>query len=192
MKTGQGVQEFPSEATSFKKPLACRVSGVSLDKRFNDLVVEHHRAVSAYARALCADRHLAEDAVQETFLRAWRYLDTHRSSGSFEGWLLTICRRCVIDLVRLDKRQVCPVDLPVSSELPDASADVLDLIGELPLAQREVLVLCGWLGYEYQDAAVLLGVPVGTVRSRLHRARVALGEIINAVDQMDQAESAWA
>lgn len=151
---------------------------MSLETQFDQLVRDHHRAVSTYARALCNDRTLAEDAVQETFLRAWRYLDSFRSTGSFEGWLLTICRRCVIDLARRDQSNVRPIDIAGSHTNPDHSSDIFDLIAELPLAQREVLVVCGWLGYDYHDAATLLGVPVGTVRSRLHRARSALAEII--------------
>ena len=160
------------------------------DDRFDDLVRAHHRAVSAYARALTADRHLAEDAVQETFLRAWRYLDSYRSSGSFEGWLLTICRRCVIDLAQREQRH--PVaeaaradEAPrsVPHQAPDHSGDVLDLVAGLPLPQREVLVLCGWLGYDYEEAATLLEVPVGTVRSRLHRARAALDESLRSADE---------
>ena len=151
------------------------------EEAFDQLVRAHHRAVSAYARALCSDRHLAEDAVQETFLRAWRYQDSYRSTGSFEGWLLTICRRCLIDLAQREQRQPQSAGLGQSVDEadysptpPDDSGDVFDLIAGLPLAQREVLVVCGWLGYEYEEAAVLLDIPIGTVRSRLHRARAAL------------------
>lgn len=151
---------------------------MSLETQFDQLVRDHHRAVSTYARALCNDRTLAEDAVQETFLRAWRYLDSFRSTGSFEGWLLTICRRCVIDLARRDQSNVRPIDIDGLHANPDHSSDIFELIAGLPLAQREVLVVCGWLGYDYHDAATLLGVPVGTVRSRLHRARLALAEVI--------------
>lgn len=159
------------------------------DDHFDELVRAHHRAVSAYARALCRDRDLAEDAVQETFLRAWRFLDSYRSSGSFEGWLLTICRRCVIDLAQREQRQPTAETLthPTAAggpalAAPDHSGDVFDLIADLPLPQREVLVVCGWLGYEYEEAAVLLDIPVGTVRSRLHRARAALDTLLHAHD----------
>jgi DNA-directed RNA polymerase specialized sigma24 family protein len=65
---------------------------------------------------------------------------------------------------------------------PDHSIDLFDLIADLPLAQREVLVVCGWLGYDYSDAATLLEVPVGTVRSRLHRARSPLAGVLALAD----------
>jgi RNA polymerase sigma-70 factor (ECF subfamily) len=164
-------------------------ASVSSEAAFDELVRAHHRAVSAYARALCSDRHLAEDAVQETFLRAWRYQDSYRSTGSFEGWLLTICRRCVIDLAQREQRQ--PVgdamghpdgELHHAPTAADHSGDIFDLIASLPLPQREVLVVCGWLGYEYEEAALLLDIPVGTVRSRLHRARAALDAQLRAED----------
>lgn len=158
---------------------------------FDEIVATHHAAVTAYARALCSDRTVADDAVQETFFRAWRYLDTYRSSGSFEGWLLAICRRCVIDLAERDTRHRGLADhrhrAPEQPEQPDHRADIIDLVAGLPLPQREVLVLCGWLGYDYADAAAILGVPVGTVRSRLHRARQALAGLLDQGDHRDQA-----
>lgn len=154
---------------------------------FELLVETHHRAVSAYARALCSDRTVAEDAVQETFLRAWRYLDTYRASGSFEGWLLSICRRCVIDLAQLETRLAAIPQPMMSAAQPDHSSDLFDLLAELPLPQREVLVLCALFGYEYEDAALILDVPVGTVRSRLHRARAAIATLL--VDSEPRSEA---
>ena len=148
------------------------------DRQFDELIRTHAGAVSAYARALASDRWTAEDAVQETFLRAWKYLDSYRGSGSFEGWLLRICRNCLIDLAARGTPEPVAV-LPDRSEAPDTSADVFDLVRRLPIEQREVVVLCGLLGYEYQDVAGLLELPIGTVRSRLHRARAALSGILD-------------
>jgi RNA polymerase sigma-70 factor (ECF subfamily) len=145
------------------------------ERRFEHLVREHHSAVSAYARAMTGDTTLAEDAVQETFLRAWRYLDSFRGEGSFEGWLIRICRRCVIDLARAEQRQAQLVDVP-SPEIHDhgSTLEVSSRVAALPKEQREVLVLCGVLGYDYETAAAVLDLPVGTVRSRLSRARQRL------------------
>jgi RNA polymerase sigma-70 factor (ECF subfamily) len=149
---------------------------------FDDLVRRHAGAVTAYARALTRDRWAAEEAVQETFLRAWRYLDSFDRRGSFEGWLLRICRNCVIDLAhrRTAEHPVCDVvEIPVP---PDGRSEVHDLLDRLPLPQREVLVLCGVFGYDYESAAQILDVPVGTVRSRLHRARAGLAALIDDRD----------
>ena len=153
------------------------------ERDFDALVRRHAGAVGAYARALARNRWDAEEAVQETFLRAWRYRSTFDRRGSFEGWLLRICRNCLIDLAdRRPAGELLVGDLePLGSDRahPDDGAstaltELLDLIGHLPPAQREVLVLCGLLGYDYEGAAEVLEVPVGTIRSRLHRARSAL------------------
>ena len=148
-------------------------------RQFDRLVAAHAGAVTAYARAVASDRWTAEDAVQETFLRAWKYLDSFRGQGSFEGWLIRICRNCIIDLVT--KRP-----LPIDEELPDhpspadTSNDVYDLVERLPVEHREVVALCGLLGFDYASTAEILGVPVGTVRSRLHRARAILERQLGA------------
>ena len=136
---------------------------------------------------------MAEDATQETFLRAWRYLDSFRGTGSREGWLLRICRNSVYDLeakerrgVPADRADVIRLDRPgpaAAIAAPDADpglfeSDVVELINQLPVDHREILVLCGVLGYSYEDAAAVLDVPVGTVRSRLSRARQGLETLL--------------
>ncbi len=147
--------------------------------------------MTAYAHALSDDRGLAEDAVQETFLRAWKYQDSFRGTGSYEGWLLRICRNAVIDLAtgRTSERiDTVPLD-PDTDTLatlhrqghgaPVGTVELDDVVAGLPVAQREVLVLCAVLGYDYESAAALLGIPVGTVRSRLSRARTAVAAALD-------------
>lgn len=158
------------------------------DRRFEELVRANHRAVSTYAQSMASTPSIAEDAIQETFLRAWRYLDTFRGDGSFEGWLIRICRRCVFDLEARERRSAGPCgSVPLDddagagpSELPDHRSETLVLLGALPPDQREVIVLCGVLGYGYEAAAAVLDIPIGTVRSRLHRARSALSQALGA------------
>jgi RNA polymerase sigma factor (sigma-70 family) len=151
------------------------------ERRFDELVHEHARAVTAYARAVAPDRWTAEDAVQETFLRAWKYLDSYRADGGFDGWLIRICRNCLIDLAARESCEPCD-DLPHIAEQPDTSHEIFDLLGRLPIAQREVVALCSLLGYDYRAAGELLQIPIGTVRSRLHRARAAIATWIEHPD----------
>ena len=145
------------------------------DRRFAQLLNRHVAVVASYARAMAPDPWTAEDAVQETLLRAWKYRDTFLASGSFEGWLIRICRNCLVHVAARG-----PVEL--RSELPelpdtgDSHVELYDLLHRLPIHQREVLVLCGMLGYDYAGAAELLGLPIGTIASRVHRARKALAE----------------
>ncbi len=149
------------------------------EQEFDDLVRRHAGAVTAYARAITRDRWEAEEAVQETFLRAWKYLDSFDRRGSFEGWLIRICRNCVVDLAARAARREHPVpEVSDRAVSPDRRGEVHDLLRRLPLPQREVLLLCGVLGYDYDAAAAILDVPVGTVRSRLHRARGGLAALL--------------
>jgi RNA polymerase sigma-70 factor (ECF subfamily) len=162
---------------------------MALERRFEALVRQHHPAVTAYAKARANNSALAEDAVQETFLRAWRYLDSFRGEGSFEGWLIRICRRCIIDLERSERRQSQPVDMPCTeADTGGSTTEVTDIMATLPMEHREVLVLCGVLGYDYESAAAVLDIPVGTVRSRLSRARHRMaGELGHSVGESESA-----
>ena len=152
------------------------------DRRFEQLVRTHQQAVRAYARSMASTPANADDAVQETFLRAWRYLDSFRGDGSFEGWLIRICRRCVIDVEARERRSA---DASAAAGAawhqatgPDEQGETLALVAGLPPEQREVVVLCGVLGYDYESAAAVLDIPIGTVRSRLHRGRAALAQAL--------------
>ena len=145
------------------------------DRRFAQVARDHTGAVAAYARAVAPDRWTADDAVQETFLRAWKYRDSFRSTGSLEGWLIRICRNCLIDFAAKNVAQPVP-EVPDRLENPDGLHELYDLLARLPVHQREVVALCALLGFDYAGAAELLEIPVGTVRSRLHRARAAIAE----------------
>jgi len=156
------------------------------DRHFAQLAREHAGAVAAYARAVSPDRWTAEDVVQETFLRAWKYRDSFRATGSFEGWLIRICRNCLTDYAAR------PVDrpmanLPESGEYFDGVLELQDVIARLPEPQREVIALCALLGYDYATAAEVLEVPIGTVRSRLHRARATIAQHMDGVEREETA-----
>jgi RNA polymerase sigma-70 factor, ECF subfamily len=155
---------------------------VITDRRFAQLLSDHAGAVAAYARAVAPDRWTADDAVQETFLRAWKYRDSFRASGSFEGWLIRICRNCLIDLAARDVEQPVP-EVPDLLEISDGLSELHDLLARLPMHQREVVALCALLGFDYAGAAELLDIPIGTVRSRLHRARLAIAEQLDGSNQ---------
>ncbi len=154
------------------------------DRRFEQLVRAHQHAVRAYARSMASTPANADDAVQETFLRAWRYLDSFRGDGSFEGWLIRICRRCVIDVETRERRSADASAAAAAeaasheAEGPDERGETMALVAGLPPDQREVVVLCGVLGYDYESAAAVLDIPIGTVRSRLHRGRAALAQAL--------------
>lgn len=149
------------------------------EAHFDAVMREHLGAVSAYARSATSRRHLAEEAVQETFIRAWRYWPTFRQESSVLSWLITICRRVIIDLVQKDTdTDQLPIDVVDRNDDFETTA-LHELVSHLPLPQREVVVLCAFLGFDYESAASTLNIPIGTVRSRLARAREFLGTELN-------------
>ncbi|MEY3656638.1 MAG: hypothetical protein RL114_996 [Actinomycetota bacterium] len=142
---------------------------------------ENISGVNAFALSITSNPHVAEEAVQETFIRAWRYWPTFRNESTVMSWLITICRRVVIDMA---KKQRVHEQLPENViEIRDhfASTAIYDLVRSLPLPQREVVVLCAILGFDYESAAQSLEIPIGTVRSRLARAREQLGQQLDNV-----------
>ena len=151
------------------------------DERFEKLVKEHHRSVFAYARSMTQSVNLAEEATQDTFVKAWKHLDSFRGDGSFEGWLLRICRHCVFDISKRENSGVV-VSLEPPVTVPDHQSDLWAMIDTLSVDDREILVVCGVLGYDYESAATLLDVPIGTVRSRLSRARARLSDVMEKAE----------
>lgn len=147
---------------------------------------EHARALWSYALTLTSGDHgHAEDVVQETLLRAWRnpkVLD--QSRGSARGWLMKVARNIAIDQWRA--RQVRPEF--ATEELPEGGVDTTDevvqswlvteALARLSFAHREVLVECYYGGRSTSQAAERIGVPEGTVKSRLHYALAALRLIL--------------
>lgn len=145
-------------------------------------------ATEAFIRAaqqpvvdLC--RHLgdpdnAEDLAQEVFVRALRSLPQFRNDGSARAWLMRIARNTCADAVRSKTRwrkRLSPAELPEIS-VPDRTGYVDNdlLLQQLSPNRREVMVLTQLAGLSYTDAADLLGVPIGTIRSRVARARADL------------------
>lgn len=142
--------------------------------QFDEAVRLNMSALIAYARSVTHNSWTADEAVQETLIRAWRYWPTFRHDSQVLTWLITICRRVVIDIASrtVAHEQIAEEVLAI----PESHSEigVNELIADLPLPQREVLVLCLVIGFDYDTTASILDIPIGTVRSRLSRARDAL------------------
>jgi RNA polymerase sigma-70 factor, ECF subfamily len=144
---------------------------------------QHAGALWSYAVSLTdGDRARAEDVVQETLLRAWRHprvLD--QSRGSARAWLFTVARHIVVDEWRAGRgrREVLTAELPEIATA-DKSDQVLqawlvsDALDQLSPDHRAVVVECFYRGASVAEAAVRLGIPEGTVKSRTHYALRAL------------------
>lgn len=148
---------------------------------------DHHAAALwSYALRLTGgDRSRAEDVVQETLLRAWRNPQVLERAGSARSWLFTVARRIVIDEWRTarSRAEVPVAELPASGPyvVQQDETDqmmlvflVAEALDRLSSAHREVVVQCYYRGHTVAEAASRLGVPEGTVKSRLHYALRAL------------------
>jgi RNA polymerase sigma-70 factor (ECF subfamily) len=147
-------------------------------------LVDHIPELRRLARLLESDRSAADDLVQETLVRALQKQHLYEPTGAFAGWLATIMRNLFIDRVRRRKiKPEEPVDVLPQALEPRSKDDPIDrltlrdlkvAIASLPPAQRQVLLLIGVRGHSYEAVAAQLAVPLGTVRSRLFRARETL------------------
>ena len=153
---------------------------------FGVVFTEHARAVYNHAFRLTGNWSAAEEVVSLTFLEAWRLRGTLRpEGGSLLPWLLGIALNVSRNVSRAARRhQAAMSRLPQAQSVPDFADELAGRIDDaeeirrvrtalagLRRAERDVLALCVWSGLDYAEAAEALGVPVGTVRSRLSRAR---------------------
>ncbi len=146
----------------------------------------YSRAVWSVAMRVLGDRGLAEDATQETFLRAWRAAGTVDISRDLGPWLSTIARRTAVDVWRRESRptqgghsdeQDVVVDLPGIEGVWEAW-QISCAVAELPADEREVVRLAHYGQLTHSEISTATGVPVGTVKSRSHRAHRKLAGLL--------------
>ena len=162
-------------------------------------------ALERFAYRLCHDAQYARDLVQDTMLKAYTHFGSYREGTDCRAWLFQICKNSYINEFRKRPRQPLSVDfqdeaggtwtkdevkerLHVQSLLQDTSDlvahenslgdEVLSALQKLPLSHRTVIVLCDIEGHPYEEISELLKIPIGTVRSRLHRARKILSTLL--------------
>ncbi|MEV7325923.1 RNA polymerase sigma factor [Streptomyces sp. NPDC093970] len=159
---------------------------------FRELFRDHARLVHRHAVRVTGDWSVAEEIVSLTFLEAWRLRARLRDEGdSPRPWLMGIAVNVLRNTTRAARRHQRALQrLPARETVPDFAEELVGRIAdgdELAAAQRalrklnrserEVFTLCVWSGLGYAEAAAALGVPVGTVRSRLSRARTRLSKL---------------
>lgn len=153
---------------------------------WESIVEEHADEVYRLALRLTGNQHDAEDLTQETFLKIFKSLHTYKP-GTFGAWARRICTNLFLDKVRREqtiRMEALPdnIDMVSSSEKsPEQAWDDADLdptvraaLDSLPPDYRAAVVLCDVEGLSYDEIAETLGVKIGTVRSRIHRARAAM------------------
>jgi RNA polymerase sigma-70 factor (ECF subfamily) len=155
------------------------------------LFERHASAIYSYCFRRTADWTVAEDLLSIVFLEAWRRRNVDVPEEKTLPWLYGIATNVVRNRRRAERRYAAALRrVPRPRPEPDFSDDAsrridderrmrrgLALLAELPGHEQDVLVLCDWSALSYQEAAFALGVPVGTIRSRLSRARLRLREL---------------
>jgi RNA polymerase sigma-70 factor, ECF subfamily len=150
------------------------------------LLLQSIPALRAFAFSLTHDADRADDLVQDTLVRAWAKADSFTPGTNLTAWLFTILRNLFYSEQRKRKREVEDADGKRAERLislPDQNtrADLADFrtaLVRLPAPQQEALMLIGAHGLSYEEAAEIVGVAIGTVKSRVNRARTRLVELL--------------
>lgn len=154
------------------------------------LVAEHHQAAYRYAYRLTGSVHDAEDLTQQVFLVAQQKLGDLRKIENAKAWLFAILRNCFLKSVQR-RQPVLAIDLPLTMELVEESGDaeevdrdrVQQALDRLPEASRVVLVMFYFEDCSYREIAERLEMPIGTVMSRLARAKGFLRSVLLEPDR---------
>ncbi len=166
------------------------------EKTFEQEFLPHIDALYNFAFHLTYDEEDAQDLVQETLLKAFRFIDSYQKGTNSKAWLFKILKNAFINDYRKQSKRPNKVDFQDIVNFHDSEDSALsgsldlreeifqDMIGDevmialntLPVDFRTVILLCDVEGFTYEEMAKIIDIPIGTVRSRLHRARNLLKE----------------
>lgn len=154
---------------------------------FKAALIEVTPHLRAFARSLCGDATQADDLAQDTLLKAWNARDSYVRNTSFKAWTFTILRNAFYSEKRRSWRStaLAPGMAEAALVAPDNPGKGLELaalrnaLDLLPQDQREAIILVGAGGMAYDEAAEIVGCAVGTIKSRVSRARKALADMLD-------------
>jgi RNA polymerase sigma-70 factor, ECF subfamily len=178
------------------RELALRFSSGD-DESVRAVYERYGRAVHTVAYSIVRNSATAADVVQATFVKAWRAAGTFNPERDLGPWLYTIARRQAIDTLRRERRVepaepevIDVVELPPSLESTWEAWEVRLAVDQLPDDEREVVRLAWFIGLSHPEIADQLAVPVGTVKSRSHRAHKRLASLLAHVVAENRSDSA--
>jgi RNA polymerase sigma factor (sigma-70 family) len=183
--------------TSVLPPLKSRFADDAVEPEHDDTnIVDLIPALRAFARTFCRDPSDADDLVQETLAKGLANLDKFEPGTRMKSWLFTIMRNTFYTRIKTQRREApglmdCASARPVSQATQEwtlRSKEVHEAIGRLPPSKREVLMLIGVLGVSYEEAAEICSCAIGTVKSRLNRARASVLEYLGEDSPMGLVE----
>lgn len=154
---------------------------------FKDQLLEAIPSLRAFARSLAYSADKADDLVQQTLMKAWDKQSSFQMGTNIRAWLFTILRNEFYSQMRKKGREISDADGAISENMavhPEQSGkldlqDMYKALEALPDDQREAIILIGASGMSYEEAAEICGVAVGTIKSRVSRARARLLELLD-------------
>ncbi|MBX3552643.1 MAG: sigma-70 family RNA polymerase sigma factor [Pseudolabrys sp.] len=164
-----------------------------MDPAVRQAVLNAIPSLRAFAISLCGNVDRADDLVQETMLRALANIHSFQPGTNMSAWLFTILRNHFRSEYRKRRREVEDTDGSYAESLkshPEQQGHVefgefREALAKLPPDQREALILVGASGFSYEEAANICGCAVGTIKSRVNRARTRLAELMS-IDNVDE------
>jgi RNA polymerase sigma-70 factor (ECF subfamily) len=152
-----------------------------------DLFQRHHLALFRYVYRLTGRRDVAEDIVQDVFVRVVRGLDRYEAVGREAAWLFTIARRLLLDRHRTQQRRPLPVDDSAKISVParqEASMALAEALAQVLEADRDAFLLREVGGLSYDEIALVCHTTPDSIRSRIYRARARLRGMLSPTEQV--------
>jgi RNA polymerase sigma-70 factor (ECF subfamily) len=164
------------------------------ERAFEALYARYWRTLLAYLIQQVGEYELAEEVLQDVMLAVWKGAPGFRGEGKVRTWLLAIARKRAISARQRRTSSALPLDENTHLEGPrffpnrahhTAHDDVLSALDQLPCAEREIIILIFYHDLSGSEVALVIGVPEGTVRSRLRRAKVRLNKLLSEREPSD-------
>ncbi|MGB1204006.1 MAG: sigma-70 family RNA polymerase sigma factor [Chitinophagales bacterium] len=178
------------------------LSKVEKDQIFEQEFLPHLEALYNFAYHLSYDEENANDLVQETFLKSYRFINSYKVGTNAKAWLFQILKNAFINQYRKKNKRPIQVDFEDVVNYHDADAEnvkhlnlgheifqgmmgdeVTIALNSLPIDSKTIVLLCDIEGFTYEEIATIINIPIGTVRSRIHRARNMLKEKLESYAQ---------
>lgn len=164
-----------------------------MDKHFKKELLSHLGSLRAFGVSLCGNYDRADDLVQETVVKAWSKHESFTMGTNMKAWLFTILRNEFYGQMRKSGREISDPDDYFTNNMSQhpeqfGKLDLVDFkkaLAQLPDDQREAIILVGASGFSYEEAAEMCDCAVGTIKSRVNRARKALQDILEVSGEGD-------
>ncbi|MGB0430721.1 MAG: sigma-70 family RNA polymerase sigma factor [Bacteroidia bacterium] len=181
-----------------KEHIRNQLNKVEKDELFNNEFVPHMDSLYNFGYYLASNEDVAKDLLQETFMKAYRFIEYFQVGTNSKAWLIRIMKNNFINDYRKKSKAPYKVDIDDVNQKDDIEDDhveldmrqevfgnligdeIMNAVNALPVDYRLIILLCDIEGFKYDEIAKIIDVPIGTVRSRLHRARNLLKEQLKA------------